>query len=92
MSDIEHSQRCAQARIDGLKLFWISRGHPADEAEVHARAHLRGATVPINDPPASPVQLEQSVLAEVGDSGSESAMSSATELEGLPVRERVGNE
>lgn len=92
MSDIEHSQRCAQARIDGLKLFWISRGHPADEAEAHARAHLRGATVPINEPPASPVQPEQSVLAETGDPGSEPPVSSAVELEGLPVRERVGDE
>lgn len=51
MSDHDHVQACAAARLNGLKNFFIARGHNADEADSLAKAHLRGETVHINPAP-----------------------------------------
>jgi Fe-S-cluster-containing hydrogenase component 2 len=50
MSDFDHVQACAQARLNGLKGFFLARGHEADEASDFAAKHLAGETVPINCP------------------------------------------
>lgn len=48
MSDVEHGLRCHSTRLEGLKLFWMSRGHSAEEAHDCATRHLQGENVGIN--------------------------------------------
>ena len=78
MSDVDHGLRCHDARLANLKLFWMSRGHSADEAHDYATRHLQGENVPINEPPDPAVQQAQPVLDTGQDSGSESAIPDAT--------------
>ena len=51
MSDLDHTKACYEARLHGLKQFFISRGHSADEAADLSIRHMRGETVTINEPP-----------------------------------------
>lgn len=46
---MQHGLRCHDARLVNLKLFFLSRGHAADEAHDYATRHLRGENVPINE-------------------------------------------
>jgi hypothetical protein len=52
MSDQDHVAACAAARFQGIKQFFIARGHDADEAHAMTEKHLRGETVHINEPPS----------------------------------------
>ena len=58
MSDHDHVQACAAARLQGLKTFFLARGHSADEADDLAKRHLRGETVTINEPPTKAEEPE----------------------------------
>lgn len=78
MDAIEHGIACYDARLAKLKLFWLARGHSADEAHDYASRHMRGETVPINDAPDAAVQPGEPVLAESDDSGSSGGSSTAT--------------
>lgn len=54
MSDHDHVQACYEARLNGLKQFFMARGHGAGEADDLAKRHLRGETVHINPPSDTP--------------------------------------
>lgn len=58
MSDHDHVQACYEARLNGLKQFFMARGHGAGEADDLAKRHLRGETVHINPPGPEIVDAE----------------------------------
>lgn len=49
MSDVEHGLHCHSVRLNNLKLFFLARGHSADEAHEYATRHMQGENTPINE-------------------------------------------